>query len=172
MPEQIHACTNTRRRSVHMYARHTRICTLTNVLAKDTQVHTYSRAHRFRHVRGQRYTDIHRHPGISVNTEMFKMCTHATYRYILTHTDLCIFTNMDSQIHRYAQVYKDSLRHTPRSIYTRVCVHSQKYLHLLPVPHVRPTLKKYISSISVPPSLSLSLCIPTPLPTTQGSLPS
>ena len=107
-----------------------------------------------------RHTPTSRH--ICKYTEMFKMCTHATHRYILTHTDLCIFTNMDSQIHRYVQVYKDSLRYTPRSIYTRVRVHSQKYLYILPVPHVRLTLKKYISSTSVPPSLSPSASPPHP----------
>ena len=35
------------------------------------------------------------------------MCTQATHKYTLTHTDLCIFTSTDSHIHRHIQVYED-----------------------------------------------------------------
>ena len=83
------------------------------------------------------------------------MCTQATHKYMLTHTDLCIFTSTDSHIHRHIQVSKD-YSCTHQETHTPVLTGGPDNLEYAPrAPH----------RATPPGSLSHSL-------TTQGSLPS
>lgn len=84
------------------------------------------------------------------------MCTQATHKYTLTHTDLCI---LQAQIHIYTDIYRCmKTTHAHTKTPTHPCKQvPQTSLSTLPGPHGEPH----------PQEVSLTLSL-----TTQGSLPS